>query len=582
VSVERVLRIEPSWEAVFWKDRLVIETRERKATENHITASEPSTQELSGGQALVASLIANGVDTIFALPGVQLDGAFDALYAERSAIRVIHPRHEQAAAYMADGYARTSGRVGACMVVPGPGLLNATAALSTAYACNSPVLCVTGQIQSDLIEFGRGLLHEIPNQLGMIASVTKHAERTTTPSEIPGLVQRAFSQVRRGRQRPVEIEIPPDTLFATADVELLPPAELPERFAGDPEALEQAARLLRNARRPLIWSGGGVLRSAAWDELRRLAALLQAPVVMTANGKGALSDRDPLAQNILGGMELLPEADVIFAVGTRFVDPATAKWGISQNHTIIQMDIDPDEIARNAPVSVGIEADAKAGLAALADLVERDAPRRPSRSAELEELKRGIADRARAVGPQAEYALAIRQALSDDGIFVSEMTQVGYWANFAFPVYEPCTYITPGYQGTLGYGFPTSLGAKVAHPDRPVVSINGDGGFGFCLNELATMALHGIAAVAIVFTDDAFGNVRRIQQEQFGGRTIASDLLNPDFLKLAEAFGVAGRHADTPEKLRMAVEESMRADEPTLIAVPIGRVPNPWTVLGVR
>ncbi|MCC2627855.1 MAG: thiamine pyrophosphate protein domain protein TPP-binding protein [Thermomicrobiales bacterium] len=572
----------PSWEAVFWKDRLVIETRERKATDNQITAPEPATRELTGGQALVASLIANGVDTIFALPGVQLDGAFDALYEKRSAIRVIHPRHEQAAAYMADGYARTTGRVGACMVVPGPGLLNATAALSTAYACNSPVLCVTGQIQSDLIEFGRGLLHEIPNQLGMIRSVTKHAERATMPPEIPGLVQRAFHQVRRGRQRPVEIEIPPDTLFATVDVELLPAADLPERFAGDPEALEEAARLLGNARRPLIWSGGGVLRSAGWDELRRLAALLQAPVVMTANGKGALSDRDPLAQNILGGMELLPEADVIFAVGTRFVDPATAKWGINRNQNIIQMDIDPGEIARNAPVRLGIEADAKAGLAALADLVERDGRERPSRSAELEELKRGVAARARAVGPQAEYALAIRQALSDDGIFVSEMTQVGYWSNFAFPVYEPCTYITPGYQGTLGYGFPTSLGAKVAHPDRPVVSINGDGGFGFCLNELATMALHGIAAVAIVFTDDAFGNVRRIQQEQFGGRTIASDLLNPDFLKLAEAFGVVGRHADTPEKLRVAVEESVRADEPTLIAVPIGQVPNPWTVLGVR
>jgi acetolactate synthase-1/2/3 large subunit len=572
----------PSREAVFWKDRLVIETRERKATDNQITAPEPATRELTGGQALVASLIANGVDTIFALPGVQLDGAFDALYEKRSAIRVIHPRHEQAAAYMADGYARTTGRVGACMVVPGPGLLNATAALSTAYACNSPVLCVTGQIQSDLIEFGRGLLHEIPNQLGMIRSVTKHAERATMPPEIPSLVQRAFHEVRRGRQRPVEIEIPPDTLFATADVELLPAADLPERFAGDPEALEEAARLLGNARRPLIWSGGGVLRSPGWGELRRLAALLQAPVVMTANGKGALSDRDPLAQNILGGMELLPEADVIFAVGTRFVDPATAKWGINRNQTIIQMDIDPGEIARNAPVRLGIEADAKAGLAALADLVERDGQERPSRSAELEELKRGVAARARAVGPQAEYALAIREALSDDGIFVSEMTQVGYWSNFAFPVYEPCTYITPGYQGTLGYGFPTSLGAKVAHPDRPVVSINGDGGFGFCLNELATMALHGIAAVAIVFTDDAFGNVRRIQQEQFGGRTIASDLLNPDFLKLAEAFGVVGRHADTPEKLRVAVEESVRADEPTLIAVPIGQVPNPWTVLGVR
>jgi acetolactate synthase-1/2/3 large subunit len=560
----------------------VIETRERKATEYQTTAAASPPRELTGGQALVASLIANGVDTLFALPGVQLDGAFDALYAERGAIRVIHPRHEQAAAYMADGYARTTGKVGVCLVVPGPGLLNATAALSTAYACNSPVLCVTGQIQSDLIEFGRGLLHEIPNQLGMIRSVTKHAERAITPPEIPGLVQRAFSEVRRGRQRPVEIEIPPDTLFATAEVELLPPAGLPEWFAGDPEALERVARLLGSARRPVIWSGGGVLRSGAWDELRQLAALLQAPVVMTANGKGALSDKDPLAQNIVGGIELLRDADVVFAVGTRFVDPATAKWGVGPQHTIIQMDIDPEEIARNTPVSIGIEADAKAGLAALADLVQRHGSARPSRAAELDELKRGVAARARAVGPQAEFALAIREALPDDGIFVSEMTQVGYWANFAFPVYEPRTYVTPGYQGTLGYGFPTSLGAKVAHPDRPVVSINGDGGFGFCLNELSTMALHGIAAIAIVFTDDAFGNVRRIQQEQFGGRTIASDLLNPDFMKLAEAFGVVGRHADTPAKLRTALEESMRAHEPTLIAVPIGQVPNPWTVLGVR
>jgi acetolactate synthase-1/2/3 large subunit len=577
-----VSRTVPSWEAVFWKDPLLITTRERGATDNQLEATKKSTRELTGGQALVASLIANGVDTIFALPGVQLDGAFDALYEERDAIRVIHPRHEQAAAYMADGYARTTGKVGVCMVVPGPGLLNASAALSTAYACNSPVLCVTGQIQSDLIEFGRGLLHEIPNQLDMIRSVTKQAERATTPPEIPGLVQRAFAEVKSGRQRPVEIEIPPDTLFATAEVELLLPAEAPERFAGDPELLERAARLLVDARRPLIWSGGGVLRSGAGDELLRLATRLQAPVVMTANGKGAISDRDPLAQNILGGIELLRDADVVFAVGTRFVDPATAKWGVGPDQTIVQMDIDPEEIARNTPVNVGIEADARAGLSALADLLERESPARPTRVEELAELKRGVAARARAVGPQAEYALAIREALPDDGIFVSEMTQVGYWANFAFPVYEPLTYITPGYQGTLGYGFPTSLGAKIAHPDRPVISINGDGGFGFCLNELATMAQHGIAAIAIVFTDDAFGNVRRIQQEQFGGRTIASDLRNPNFLKLAEAFGVVGRHVDSPEKLRTAVEESILANEPTLMAVPIGPVPNPWTVLGVR
>lgn len=543
---------------------------------------EVASRTMTGGQALVASLIGNGIDTLFALPGVQLDGAFDALYGEQDRIRVIHPRHEQAAAYMADGYARSSGKIGACMVVPGPGLLNASAALSTAYACNSPVLCVTGQIQSDLIEFGRGLLHEIPNQLGMIRSVTKHAERAVTPPEIPGLVQRAISELRQGRVRPVEIEVPPDTLFASAEVELLPPADVPGRAAGDPEALEKAAKLLAEAKHPLIWSGGGVLGSNAWHELRRLATALQAPVVMTSNGKGALSDRDPLAQNILGAKELMPQADVVLAVGTRFVDPATARWGVGPQHSVIQLDIDPDEIARNYPVAVAIEADARAGLAALADLVERRGVARPSRAEELSELKRSIAARARAVGPQGEFAMAIREALPDEAIVISEMTQVGYWSNLAFPVYEPRTYITPGYQGTLGFGFPTGLGAKVAHPSTPVVSINGDGGFGFCLNELSTMVRHDIRGIAVVFTDDAFGNVRRIQQEQFGGRTIASDLANPDFLKLADAFGVAGRLADSPAKLRSAIEASIRADEPTLIAVPIGKVPNPWTALGLR
>ena len=300
-----------------------------------------------------------------------------------------------------------------------------------------------------------------------------------------------------------------------------------------------------------------MLGSGAWNELRELANLLQAPVVMTANGKGAVSDRDPLAHNILGATALLPPADVVLAVGTRFVDPATAAWKLGPDRTVIQLDIDPQEIGRNFPVTVGIEADARAGLAALTALVAQDGRDRPSRSAELTEIKRVATARARSINPQAEYALAIREALPDDGILVSEMTQVGYWCHLAYPVYEPRTYLTPGYQGTLGYGFPTALGAKVANPDRAVISINGDGGFGFCLNELSTMAHHGIAAVTVVFTDDAYGNVLRGQREQFGGRTIASELLNPDFLKLADAFGVTGRRAESPAALRTAIGESL-------------------------
>ena len=290
--------------------------------------------------------------------------------------------------------------------------------------------------------------------------MTKHAERATTPPEIPGLVQRALAEVQRGRQRPVEIEIPPDTLFAAAEVELLPPAETPERFAGDPESLERAARLLDGAKSPLIWSGGGVLRSGAWDELRRLAARLQAPVVMTSNGKGAVSVRDPLAQNILAGMELLREADVVFAAV-----PASStqrrRSGVSAPIRPSSRWILIPKRSREIPRSVSASKPMpKPGWTALNDRLERQGPTRPSRATELEELKRGVAARARAVGPQAEYALAIREALPDDGIFVSEMTQVGYWSNFAFPVYEPLTYITPGLSGHAWIWLPDLAGSE--------------------------------------------------------------------------------------------------------------------------
>ncbi|HYH12329.1 MAG TPA: thiamine pyrophosphate-dependent enzyme [Thermomicrobiales bacterium] len=539
---------------------------------------------MTGGQALVASLLRQGIDTIFGLPGVQLDGAFDALYdaQERGDVRVIHPRHEQTTAYMADGYARTTGRIGTCLVVPGPGLLNATAALSTAYACNSPVLCVTGQIQSDLIGVGRGMLHEIPNQLEMIRSVTKHAERAVKPEEIPGLVDRAIRALWDGRVRPVEIEIPPDTLFAEAKVELLAASPERERPEGDPDKLEEAARLLGNAERPVIYSGGGVLGAEAWGELQALAEMLQAPVVMSPNGKGAISDRHYLGHNGVSAMELFKDTDVVFCVGTRMIEPATYPWGLGPGRTVIHMDIDPEEVGRNYDVTVGIVADAKAGMTALMDRVSRHNRTRESREDELMALKQAARAKLDSIQPQAGLAHAIRSEMPDDGIFVGEMTQIGYWGNIGFPVYQPRTYITPGYQGTLGWGFPTSLGVKVGNPDKVVVSVNGDGGFGFALNELATMAKHQIASIAIVFNDSAYGNVRRIQQVSFNGRTIASDLANPDYIKLAESFGVAGRRATSPETLRTELREAIAADEPTLIEVPVEQMPDPWKELSFR
>lgn len=533
---------------------------------------------LTGGQALVQSLKREGVTTVFGLPGIQLDWAFDALWDERESIQVSHTRHEQATSYMADGYARTTGQAGVCFVVPGPGLLNASAGLATAYACSSPVLCLTGQIQSELIGRGRGVLHEIPDQLATAASLTKWAARAMHPTEIPRLVQEAFRQLRTGRPRPVELEIPPDVLQSSAEVALLDPHPV-TASPPDPELLERAARLLGTAERPLIFVGGGVLASGAGEELRLLAEMLQAPVIPSRNGKGSLSDRHYLAQYPLSTAELLSRADVILAVGTRFVQSVEATWPKDANPTVIQLDVDPSEIGRNRQPTIGLVSDAKLGLASLLDRVARHNRRRESRQDELVTLKLAAQARLDGVQPQAAFARAVRESLPDDGIVVVDSTQVGYWSHTAFPVYEPRTYLGSGYQGTLGFGFPTALGAQVGNPGRRVVSINGDGGFLFNIQELSTAAQQGINTVAVVFDDGAFGNVRRIQKETFHGHTIASELRNPDFVKLADAFGIRGALVETPDGLARAIREALRAEEPALVAVPVGEMPSIQSVL---
>lgn len=544
-------------------------------------AAEPETKTLTGGQALVAALKANGVDTLFGLPGIQLDGFFSALWEEREHIRVIHPRHEQTTGYMADGYARVTGREGIASVVPGPGLLNATAALSTAYACNSPVLMVTGQIRSDLIGVGRGALHEIPNQMEMIRSVTKHAARPVSPADVPGAVTEAFTHLRTGRPRPVEIEVPPDTLFASAEIGPIVPAAPRRRFAGDPDLLERAAKLLGNARRPVIAAGGGFQRANAGEELLLLAETLQAPVLVSANGKGAISDRLPYAQGVLARQEYLPNADVILILGTRFIEAGEVLYTPSRGQQVIQIDIDPEELGRNVPVGVGIEADLEAALTELINRLQRHNIKRASRVEEFAAFQAAAAARINAIQPQAGFALAIRAEVPDEGIIVGEFTQISYWSFLGMPTYAPNTFLTPGYQGTLGFGFTTAMGAKVGRPDVPVVSINGDGGFGYSLSELSTLVQHNIPLVAIVFNDNAYGNVRRIQDEDYGGRIIASELYNPNYQTLAKAFGVADRRAETAAQLQVQVREAIKANEPALIEVPVGIMKDQRVELGL-
>jgi acetolactate synthase I/II/III large subunit len=530
---------------------------------------------LTGGQALIQQLKREGLDTVFGLPGVQLDWAFDAVYEEREHFKVYHTRHEQACAYMADGYARSSGKIGLAMVVPGPGLLNAAGALSTAYAVSSPVFVVTGQIESKNINKGKGLLHEINDQLGMISHVTKYQALALSPGEIPGMVHEAVRALKTGRPRPVEIEVPPDVFEAKAEVTLLDAVEV-ERPGPDPDLIDRAAQLLGKAKSPVIFSGGGIIAGGAWAELQQLAETLEAPVIQSNNGKGALSDRHHLSFPLRAMQELAPDSDTILVVGTRFVQGIMSQTlqGWVQDKTLIQLDVDETEIGRNYPPTVGIVSDARKGLAALGEAVEKYNIKRESRREELLGLKAYLEEDARRQSPQADYGYALREAMPENGVLVQESTQVGYWTSAAFPVYQPRTFFTSGYQGTLGYGFATALGAQVGLPDRKVVSINGDGGFFYNVQELSTMVQQKIPLTAVVFNDNAYGNVKRIQEMRFGGRTIASTLHNPDMLKLAEAYGVEGRRANSPAELKSTLEDVLKRNDPVLIEVPVQPMPQ--------
>ncbi len=532
---------------------------------------------MTGGGALVEMLRRHGVDTVFALPGVQNDALFVAFYDAGEALRVIHTRHEQGAAYMALGYARASGKIGTYAVVPGPGLLNTTAALATAYATNAPVLCISGQIPSDMIGRGFGLLHEIPDQLGILQRLTKWAARIDHPTETGRRVNDAFRQLHEGRPRPVGLEIPPDVLALRTEIEL-PAAETPPPVVEpDPELVDKAAALLAAAKKPLIFVGSGAVEAGA--EVLGVAEMLQAPVVSFSGGKGIVSDRHYLAQSALAGHELWREADVVLAVGTRLHQPQL-RWGVDRDLKLVRVDIDPVEITRYFKPALGIVADAKAALAALHTALGRHAQSRPSRRDEFETLKSAtLAGLDQRLGPQCEYLRAIRAELPDEGIYVEDLTQVGYVGRMAFPVYHPRSYIHSGYQGTLGFGFATALGAKVGRPDLPVVSVSGDGGFMFNVQELSTAVRHGIDIVAIVFADGAYGNVRRMQKEDYGNRLIGVDLQNPHFPKMAESFGAAGVRTTTADGLRRELAAALKRRGTTLIEVAVGEMPDPWKVL---
>jgi acetolactate synthase-1/2/3 large subunit len=529
------------------------------------------TERMTGGEALVRSLYREGVRVVFGLPGVQLYGVMAALRDEPR-IRFITTRHEQATSFMADGYARAGGAFGTALVVPGPGLLNAMSGLSTAYSASSPVLMISGQIPRESIGRNIGLLHEVNDQLDCIAPVTKWRRRVLQVADVPAAVREAVIQLKAGRPRPVEIELPPETMEDEGLVELLPPAEVTRAVAAARD-IDRAAELLLASRAPLIYAGGGVHLSGAHDALGAVAEHLQAGVAQSAEGKGAVSDHNTLSLGAAFWRESalrahLHEADVVLAVGTRL-----ALVSFKPGARIIQIDADEQEIGRNHKDTLGLVGDARATLEALLERLRAASPPRPSRKAEHEALRARIAAE-NTQEPNASILKSLRAGAPESTVLVAGMTQIGYYSRPFWPVYEPRTYLSSSYSGNLGYAYPVALGAKVARPDRPVISVSGDGGFLYNAQELSTAVRYGINVVAVVFNDNAYGNVARDLDEAWGGQ-YGAELKNPDFMKLADAFGVLGMRAKQPTDVGALVREAIDRDRPALVEVPVGRMARP-------
>ena len=526
---------------------------------------------MTGGEALVQSLYREGVRVVFGLPGVQLYGVLAALRDEPG-IRFIATRHEQATSFMADGYARAGGDIGTALVVPGPGLLNAASGLSTAYSASSPVLMISGQIPKASIGKDIGLLHEVNDQMDAIAPVTKWRKRILEVADVPAAVREAMVQLRTGRPRPVEIEMPPETMEDEGEAELYEPTPI-TRPAAPAADIDKAAEILLGCRKAVIYAGSGVHLSGAHEALAAVAEYLQAGVAESAEGKGAISDHSDLALGAAFWREsplraYVHSADVVLAVGSRL-----ALVSFEPGQRIIQIDVDEQEIGRNHRNTFGLVGDARATLLLLLERLRAAAPPRPSLKAEREALRAEIAV-AIVQEPQASILKALRAGTPEDAIFVAGMTQIGYYSRPLWPVYHPRTYLSSSYSGNLGYAFPVAIGAKVARPDRPVISVSGDGGFLYNAQEFATAVRYGINVVAVVFNDNAYGNVARDLDEAWGGE-FGSRLHNPDFMKLADAFGVAGLRAKDPLEVGNLVRKAVDMDRPVLIEVPVGRMPRP-------
>lgn len=538
---------------------------------------ETKLTKIYGAHAIVKCLEREGIEVVFGIPGAYSMPIFDALYQNPS-IKVITVRHEQGAAFMADGYARASGRPAAVLTLPGPGVTNAYTGLGEAYYDSSPVLLLSTQINRDAIDQEKGLLHELHQQFEIVAPIMKYGERIMEMDHISTVFHRVAEELGNGRPRPVQIEIPRDiqvtTMDWTAAMDDVGPASK-ERVCAPDEQIERAAKALVEAEQPLIYAGGGVISSGASSVLLRIAERLGAPVLTTGMGAGAVPGDHDLSCGVawIAGADIRPlftASDALLAVGTRFNQGMTHDWSVKLPPTTIRIDIDPEEIERNLPMEQKLVGDALSSLTAIESyLAEWGEDREGYVPEPMAQTQRDFRTALLAkAGSTLPWMTALRGALSRDAIISADMSL--FWADMlgGFPIYEPRTMMFPWGYGTLGFALPEALGAKIALPQREVIAIAGDGAFLFTGAELATAVQYQLNIPILVPNNDAYGMIKVQQRDQFDEQFMAVDLVNPDFVKLAEAFGAYGVKVNTPQEMSESIRQAFQADKPTVIEIP--------------
>jgi len=535
---------------------------------------------MKGGEAIIKSLTDQGVEVVFGYPGGVLLPLYDVLYD--SDLKHILVRHEQCAAHAADGFARASGKVGVCIGTSGPGATNLITGIATAYMDSSPILAIAGQVASHLI--GNDAFQEV-DTIGITMPITKHNFQPMKAEEIPGMIKAGFYIAETGRNGPVVLDLPKDVQEEEFDYDQAKDMDLPgykPNKKGHPLQVKKAAELILNSKMPVILAGGGIILSNASDELLKFSKLVEAPVTTTLMGKGSFPEDDQFSLGMLGmhgktvSNYIVDECDCLIAIGCRFSDRTTGLISeFAQNAKIIHIDIDPAEIGKNVDIDVPIVGDAKNVLNNLIKIVSNKNTGNKSRTTWLNHVLKFK----NTCTPSLSYADSIPlkpqqvikelyNAINDDTIITTDVGQNQMWMARYFTSRNPRKFISSGGLGTMGFGFPAAIGAKIAMPDNDVVAVCGDGGFLMVCQDLATINEYDIPLVICVFDNRRLGMVSQWQRLFYNKRISYTQLgQSPDFVKLAESFGVNAERVDKPGEMELAVKNAIRSGEPYLIDV---------------